>query len=239
VANPFRAIRKELKARRRLARRRVYLTEQEEGDIVGRFHTLFYDSHIFHETHRNCSWLGTPLVKCPFDLWVYQELIHELKPDLIVECGTQSGGSALFFSSMCDLMGKGEVITIDIAPLDGRPQHPRLTYLTGSSVSEDIVEQVRAAAAGKGVVLVALDSNHEMDHVLREMQLYGPLVTPGSYMIVEDGNLNGHPVVPDFGPGPGEAIQAYFKENDDFEIDLDREKFFVTFNPNGYLRKRD
>jgi cephalosporin hydroxylase len=87
-------------------------------------------------------------------------------------------------------------------------------------------------------VLVILDSNHERDHVLDELRLYGPLVSSGSYLIVEDSNVNGHPVVPAFGPGPSEAIADFLAETDEFSVDATREKFFLTFNPGGYLRKR-
>jgi cephalosporin hydroxylase len=229
---------KELKAFRRIAKRRLYLNAQDEGDLVGRFHTLFYDSHIFHDEGKNVFWLGTSIAKCPFDLWVYQEILNELKPDLIIECGTKFGGSAHFLASICDLLDCGEVITIDILEREGRPEHPRITYLTGSSVSEEILDQVRERVAGKATVMVLLDSDHAKDHVLAEMAAYGPMVTVESYLIVEDGNLNGHPVVPDFGPGPNEALAEFMKGNDDFEVDLDREKFLVSFNPRGYLRKR-
>lgn len=238
MANPLTTIRKDLKALRRLLKRRAYLSAQQESDIVGRFHTLLYDSHIFHEGGDNVFWLGTPVTKNPFDLWIYQELLHEQRPDLIIECGTQDGGSAHFLASMCDLLGTGEVITIDIAESDRRPRHPRITYLTGSSTSDAIVQRVRGAAAGKRRVLAILDSDHSKKHVLEEMQIYGPLVTPGSYLIVEDTNLNGNPVVPNFGPGPREAVEEFMASNADFEIDPEREKFFLTFNPKGYLRKR-
>ncbi len=237
MANPIRPIQRELAKLRRLMRRRVYLSKRREDDIVGRFHMLLYDSHIFHAGGKNVFWLGTPISKCPFDLWIYQELLHEIRPDLIVECGTFRGGSAFYLASLCDLLGRGEVITIDVQERPDRPTHPRVTYLTGSSTSPEVLARVREAVAGKATVMAILDSNHSKAHVLQEMRLYGPLVTRGSYLVVEDSNLNGNPVVPDFGPGPMEAIEAYLKENDDFAIDEEREKFFVTFNPKGYLRK--
>lgn len=183
------------------------------------------------------AWLGVPAQKCPFDLWVYQELVHELRPGVIVECGTADGGSALYLASICDLLGEGEIVTVDIRDLPGRPQHGRITYLTGSSTAPEIVEAIRERVDGRSPVLVILDSNHERDHVLDEMRLYGALVTPGSYLVVEDSNINGHPVLPDFGPGPLEAIEAFLAETDEFAVDESREKYFLTFNPRGYLRK--
>jgi cephalosporin hydroxylase len=188
----------------------------------------------------NTRWLGVPVIKCPFDLWVYQEILFELRPDVVVECGTSKGGSAYFLSSMCELLGHGHVITIDLYPKPNRPQHERLTYLSGSSTDPKIVSEVtrRIRDADKSAsVLVLLDSDHSREHVLDELRLYSPLVTPGSYVIVEDTNLNGHPVWPDFGPGPMEAVDTFLSENDDFVIDSSREKFYLTWNPKGYLKR--
>ena len=222
---------------RELARgARDSLVEARQKRIVRPFHRLFYDSGT--RTWSNTRWLGVPLQKCPFDLWVYQELLHELRPAVIVECGTAYGGSALFLASLCDLLGEGEIVTIDIEEYADRSVHDRITYLSGSSTDPAIVETVRDRVKGRSPVLVLLDSNHERDHVLAELRLYGPLVTPGSYLVVEDSNVNGNPVLPDFGPGPAEAIEAFLAESDDFEVDESREKYFLTFNPSGYLRKR-
>ena len=96
---------------------------------------------------------------------------------------------------------------------------------------------VRERAAGKSVMVI-LDSDHTRDHVLAELRAYAPIVTPGQYLVVEDSNINGHPVFPGFGPGPMEALQAFLAETGEFEVDRSREKFLVTFNPGGYLRKR-
>lgn len=222
---------------RDLARQaRDSLAQARQARTARAFHRLFYESSL--RTWSNTRWLGTPAQKCPFDLWVYQELLHELRPEVIVECGTADGGSAHFLASICDLLGGGEIVTIDIREGSGRPAHGRITYLTGSSTAPEIVDAVRERVAGRSSVLVLLDSNHERDHVLAEMRLYGPLVTSESYLVVEDSNVNGNPVLPEFGPGPGEAIDAFLAETDEFEIDESREKYFLTFNPRGYLRKR-
>jgi cephalosporin hydroxylase len=204
--------------------------------VVRAFHRLFYRSG--KQTWSNTSWLGVPAQKCAFDLWIYQELLHELRPAVIVECGTANGGSALFLASICDLLGHGEVVTVDIADRPGRPSHDRITYLKGSSTEPEIVERVKQLVASREPVVVILDSNHSRDHVLNELRLYAQLVSAGSYLIVEDSNVNGHPVVPDFGPGPAEAVTRFLAETDEFEVDPSREKFFLTFNPSGYLRKR-
>jgi cephalosporin hydroxylase len=140
-------------------------------------------------------------------------------------------------ASICDLLGIGDIVSVDIAEAE-RPNHDRVTYLTGSSIVPEIHARVVEFVGGRSPVLVILDSDHSRDHVLEEMGLYGPLVTPGSYMIVEDTNINGHPVLPQFGPGPMEALDDFLSESAEFEIDDDREKFFLTFNPRGFLRKR-
>jgi cephalosporin hydroxylase len=214
----------------------------EEGragsdDVVRRFHELYYRAADRGGTWRSTTWMGVPVSKCPLDLWVYQEIFFEVRPELVIECGTYAGGSALFLAHLCDLLGKGLVLTIDVEPRP-LPTHPRLARLVGSSIAPETVAQVRRFAAGRGPVLVALDSDHHFEHVLQELRLYGPLVTPGSYLVVEDPNVNGHPVLPDFGPGPQEAVQQFLGECPDFETDRTREKFLLTFNPGGFLRRR-
>jgi cephalosporin hydroxylase len=203
--------------------------------IIDRFHRLYYDNA--GRTWWDTRWLGTPVRKCPLDLWIYQELVTELRPDLIVETGTFVGGSALYLASCLDLVGTGRVVTIDIAEHPGRPDHDRITYVVGSSTAPETLARITAEAEGAGDVMVVLDSNHSRDHVLNELRLYGPLVTPDSYIIVEDTNINGRPVFPNHGPGPHEAVEAFLAESDDFVRDRAREKFYLTFNPGGFLRR--
>lgn len=198
------------------------------------FHRLYYDSAVWKDTF----WLGVRTQKCPLDLWIYQELVHELRPDLILETGTAHGGSALYLASVCDLLGRGEVVTVDITPVEGRPRHDRISYLTGSSTADEIADELEGWVAGREQVLVILDSDHARDHVLDELRIYSRFVTPGSYLVVEDTNVHGHPVLPEHGPGPMEAVEAFLGESDEFELDPTREKFFLTFNPRGFLRKR-
>ncbi|MDQ6782875.1 MAG: cephalosporin hydroxylase family protein [Actinomycetota bacterium] len=181
--------------------------------------------------------MGIPIWKCPFDLWVYQELLHELRPGLVIETGTAWGGSALYMASMLDLVGHGSVLSIDLRPRDPRPVHPRISYLKGSSTDPAICALATEAAAGAEGVMVILDSDHSCDHVLRELQLYSPLVSVGGYVVVEDTNINGHPVVPDFGPGPMEAVDQFLSAEDHFGIDRGREKFYLTQNPRGFLKR--
>jgi predicted O-linked N-acetylglucosamine transferase (SPINDLY family)/cephalosporin hydroxylase len=209
-----------------------------EQDAIRWFHKLYYDSGQKGGTWLNTRWMGVPILKCPLDLWIYQEILFEIKPELIIECGTFSGGSALFLAHLCELIGCGEIVSIDLEKRSNLPHHSRISYWFGSSISEQIVESVREKASGRCPVLVILDSDHRANHVLQELRLYSSLVTPGSYVIIEDTNVNGHPVAPDFGPGPMEAVQAFLRENHSFFVDTEREKFGLTFNPSGYLKRK-
>ena len=164
-------------------------------------------------------------------------MIHETKPDLIIECGTSRGGSAYFFANICDLLGHGRIVTIDVEILPGRADHPRITYLHGSSTDDKIVQQVKDMAKSCQSVMVILDSDHSEDHVANELEKYHALVTKGNYLVVEDSNVNGHPVWPMHGPGPMEAILKFIKNNPQFQVDKARERHLVTFNPMGYLKR--
>ncbi|MEH1947651.1 MAG: CmcI family methyltransferase [Nostoc sp.] len=211
-----------------------------EKDIIQWFHQLYYNAAQQRGlTWQKTYWMGIPVYKCPLDLWIYQEILFEIKPDIIIETGTLYGGSALFLAQMCDLLGKGEIVSIDIQDRPNRPQHPRISYWLGSSTSETMIERVRQKTTNKSSVLVILDSDHRAEHVLQELHLYHKFVTPGSYLIVEDTNINGHPVYPEYGPGPMEAVQAFIRESSDFYIEQECEKLYLTFNPSGYLKKRD
>jgi cephalosporin hydroxylase len=203
-----------------------------DGASVARAHDVFYESDAW----TRATWLGAQALKNPLDLWVYQEIIFETRPELIVETGTYRGGSASFLASMCDLLGAGEVVSIDIEPeRDDYPRHPRITYLAGrSSTDPDVVAEVEARAAGRRV-LVILDSDHSQAHVEAELAVYAPLVPTGCYVIVEDSNIG--QIRKDLLPGPLEAVEAFLARSDEFEVDRDREKFLITFNPSGYLRR--
>ena len=202
--------------------------------IVDRFHRLYYyDPGTWRDTH----WLGVRTLKCPLDLWIYQEMLQELRPQLIIECGTAFGGSAAYLASICDLIGSGSIVTIDIESKPERPVHPRIKYVLGSSTDPQIITQVRAMIPADGHVLVILDSDHSAGHVKRELAMYAEFVTVGSYLVVEDSNINNHPVLPDFGPGPMEALEGFLRGNSEFVIDEGKQKFLLTFNPRGFLRR--
>jgi cephalosporin hydroxylase len=204
-------------------------------DTVDQFHSLYYCSP--ERTWNNTRWMGRRTMRCPLDLWVYQEIIYKIQPDIVIETGTNEGGGAHYLASIMDVIGKGRVVGVDIEELDNRADHERITYIKGSSVDSDIIKKVSKMIEPDHIVLVILDSDHNMSHVLKEMNIYSDFVTKGSYMIIEDSNINGNPVMPNWGAGPFEAIQKFLSENDSFEVDKGCEKFYMSFNPSGYLKK--
>ena len=185
-------------------------------------------------------WLGRPILQNTLDLWTIQETIADLRPSLVVETGTNRGGSSLFYAHLFDLLGTdGRIVTIDIARQHDL-NHPRVTYLIGDSASDAIVGQVGAmAAAATGPVFVILDSDHSAAHVARELQRYAPMVTPGSYLLVQDGSIDTQSYFKQSRPGPVPAIHAFLREHPEFEIDRAKcDRFLITHHPDGWLKRR-
>ncbi|WP_439815462.1 CmcI family methyltransferase [Zavarzinia sp. CC-PAN008] len=203
------------------------------------FHRLVFQRFLDRQGTIGVSWLGMHAIKYPTDLWSYQEIIVARRPGLIVETGTHKGGSALFLATICDLIGHGRVISIDIHnnPERDLPRHPRISYVHGDSTDAGIVAAVHASAAEAGEVLVILDSSHTVLHVLAEMEAYAPLVRPGGYLIVEDTWRNGHPDLAALGPGPAEAVAFFLARHPDFAVDPAPERFLMSLNVGGYLRR--
>jgi cephalosporin hydroxylase len=209
---------------------------KSNNTVVDQFHNIYYRGSTT-TWDRNTFWLGRRIQKLPMDLFVYQELLWETRPDVLVEAGTLDGGSALYFASLFDLIGHGRVITIDIEQQPNRPAHPRITYLLGSSTAPEIVRQLESMVKPGEKVMAVLDSDHSARHVRRELEIYSRMVTPGQYLVVEDTNINGHPVAAGWGAGPAEATTDFLAANHSFTIDRSREKFLVTFNPSGWLKR--
>lgn len=186
----------------------------------------------------NLTWLGYPIWQNVLDLWTIQEVIASVKPELLIECGTNRGGSAMFFAHLMDLMGTGSIITIDVEKLHDT-SHPRVTYMIGSSVAPEIVSAVRAQAdACTGPVLVILDSSHRAQHVLAELEAYAPMVTKGSYCLVQDGVIDVLPECAHGRPGPMRAVEQFMAGRTDFVIDHKLcERFLITHHPKGWLKR--
>jgi cephalosporin hydroxylase len=181
---------------------------------------------------------GIPTLKSPLDFWVYQEIIFETKPDIIIEIGNNCGGSTLALAHMCDLMGHGRVIGLDISHgkvPDHVRKHPRITLIEGDACQS--FESVRTLISKEDRILVIEDSAHTFDNTLKVLRTYSVLTKAGDYFIVED-SICHHGLSVGPNPGPYEAIEAFINENSDFEIDRSRESFLITWNPKGYLRRR-
>jgi cephalosporin hydroxylase len=215
-----------------------FLYRPSEREIVDRFHRHFYASEVWKTTR----WLGVPTAQNPNDAWIHQEIIARVKPDFIIEAGTWNGGSAGLWATILQQVNPaGRVITIDIKDyVTAAKELPiikeKVDFLIGSSVDPAIVAEITKRVDGKKV-LVILDSNHSKGHVLAELKAYAPLVPKDSYMIVQDTNVNGHPVLPNFGPGPMEAVDEFLATNDQFRPDADAERLMFTMHPKGYLRR--
>jgi cephalosporin hydroxylase len=195
---------------------------------------FYYRGKYYGETWNNTRWLGVPAKKYPMDLWVYQDIVYETQPDNIIETGTYKGGTSLFLANLCDLLKKGRVITIDLEECE--LDHPRIVKIIGDSTNQEVIESVSSWVEG-GTAMVILDSNHRKSHVLKELELYSQFVSVGNYLIVEDTHLNGNPIRPDYGGGPMEAVNEFLEYNHNFVVDKSREKYFITSNPNGYLKR--
>jgi cephalosporin hydroxylase len=217
------------------------LSKVQSRDVVERFNDFYYTSG----TQGNLTWRGSPMIKNPCDLWVMVEALQDLRPAIILETGTHHGASAIFFSDMARLLSVNcKVITIDVNPKwKEDPAKHGITSLVGFSTDTAIVEKAhteveRALHANPGHVMVLLDSDHSEANVSRELLYYAPLVTKGSLLVVEDTNVNGHPSFPAHGPGPFEAVEKFLATSNDFEVDLSCQRFLVTFNPRGWLRRK-
>jgi cephalosporin hydroxylase len=209
------------------------------GDTPGLdYFRWFYDTGVWKSMH----YRGVRILKFPSDLWNYQEILSERRIQWVLETGTRHGGSALYFADLLELNGAaGRVISIDVDAASNMVRaHPRIDFLLGDSGSPAMVEEVRRRLpAERGAMFVILDSDHSKTHVLRELHAWCPLLRRSDYLLVEDSCINGHPLRPDFGPGPFEAIEEFLAGNPGLlEHDSAREnKFGLTFAPRGYLVK--
>lgn len=203
-----------------------------------------------HKYAYNFSWMGRPIIQFPQDMIAMQEILWSLKPDLVIEAGVAHGGSIIYYASLLELMGHGEVLGIDIdirahnrEAIESHPMAKRIKLIQGSSIDETIIAQIHEYAKGKRVVVV-LDSNHTHDHVLAELRAYAPLVCEGGYCVVMDTIVEHMPksMFPNRPWGPGDnpmtAVHAFMKENDSFTIDRNIDaKLLITVAPSGYLRR--
>ncbi len=183
------------------------------------------------------TYFGVEAVKCPLDAWIYQEIIHETRPDVIVEIGVFHGGGTLYLAHLCDLLDHGRVIGIDVdlsnvaVPVR---EHDRIRLIQSDACAA--FRQVRDLVSVGASVLVVEDSSHTYENTLAVLRTYSELVQPGGYFIVEDTNCH-HGIDSGPKPGPYEAVESFLAECSDFDSDRTREAFFITWNPNGFLRR--
>jgi len=204
----------------------------------------------------NFNWLGRPIIQYPQDIVAMQELIWEIKPDLIIETGIAHGGSLIFSASMLELVAsctgsEGAVlgVDIDIRPhnrkaIEAHPMYKRISMIEGSSIAPEVIAQIHDKAKGKNRILVCLDSNHTHAHALAELEAYAPLTSIGSYCVVFDTIIEDMPegFFPDrpWGPGnnPKTALHEYLKTHPEFVIDKSiHQKLLITVAPDGYLKR--
>jgi cephalosporin hydroxylase len=207
-----------------------------------------------YEYERHFTWLGRPIIQFPQDIITFQEIIWNVKPDLIIETGIAHGGSLIFTASMLELLGNGEVLGIDIEirehnklEIKKHPLYKRITMIEGSSTDSEIFNQVCKLSKQRKKILVILDSDHSYDHVLKELRMYSSLVKKDSYIIVCDTNLSDFPKnwLKDLGidrpwnstNNPKNAVYDFLKENKSFQIDKTfQEKSLITTAPDGFLK---
>lgn len=204
-----------------------------------------------HNYSYHFKWMGRPVIQMPQDIVAMQEILWEMKPDVIIETGIAHGGSIILYASLMQMMGlPGKVIGVDIdirehnrKEIDAHPMREHMELIEGSSIDEVTLEKVADLAEGATNPLVILDSNHTHDHVLSELQMYSPFVKKGGYLVVYDTVVDHMPedFYPDrpwkVGDSPMSALKAFMQENDRFEIDQEIcAKLLLTAAPDGYLK---
>ena len=212
-----------------------------DDDVTNAFARQWWDDS--KQTFFQNRFMGLLCLQHPFDAWITQEIIFETRPEVIVECGSLGGGSAVMWASFLETYAeRPRVVAIDIEDhMHEARQVPIwdrcITFLHGSSVDPAVVAQAAELTAGRPTMVI-LDSLHTEEHVTAELAAYAGMVTPGCYLIVQDGFVNGHPCEDDWGPGPLESIEAFLAVDDRFEVDRTRERMMFTLNPSGFLRRR-
>lgn len=232
-------------------RRQQEIVDIDADNVIKSKAIDFFIETAKHNYSYHFDWLGIPIIQYPQDIVAMQELIWALKPDLIIETGVARGGSLIFYSSLLELIGKGEVLGIDIdirehnrKAIESHPMAKRVSLLQGSSISPEIISKVKKIVEGKKNIIVLLDSNHTYSHVIEELKLFSPFVTKGSYLVVFDTVIEDLPdelnaIRPwKKGNGPKTAVREFLKTHPEFIIDKSiQNKLLLTVAPEGYLKR--
>lgn len=196
------------------------------------------------------TWMGIPIIQFPSDIVMLQELVWRLRPDVIIETGVAHGGTAILYASIMEVLGKGKVVGVDLEirqynriALQSHALARRIELIQGSSIDPATVDEVRRRITGAHRVMVALDSNHSYEHVMREMELYAPLVSEDAYLVVMDGLQDLIGDLPHAKPewqadGPLRAIREWLTRYPQWEADPHYNRMRITCNPSGYLRRK-
>lgn len=199
--------------------------------------------------HYEIDWLGVPVIQTPEDLILMQELIFKVQPDFVIETGIAHGGGLIYYASLMELLSKGKVIGIDIEirehnrkVIEAHPLFKRIEMIEGDSTSEETIQKIRKKIPGNSKVIVCLDSDHTKSHVLKELELYKSFIIPGGYFVVFDTIISklAKQVTAErqyINNSPKEAVDEFLKKYNNFEIDKDFNKLFVSCSPDGYLRR--
>jgi cephalosporin hydroxylase len=184
------------------------------------------------------SWMGLEARKNVLDAWVYQQIIHDVQPEIIIEIGNAAGGSTLFLAHLLDLIGRGDVIAVDIDHTQFQAHHPRIHTVTGDSATPETLVRVKELVRGRQG-LVIHDGDHSSEHVLADLRAYAEFVQVGGYFIVEDTIIDLFKAGDGLGSvnGPLGAVELFVRKDPRFQIDASCEKFVLTFNPRGYLKR--
>jgi cephalosporin hydroxylase len=233
------------KARRRTGEAFVDAGAQVQGDgpaeqpipVPEELRTAFTEAVWRSRPWDHSTWLGRCVHAAPTDLLALQEAVATVRPDWIIEIGANDGGRTLFLASICELIDAGRVLTVDDPLPDDRPRHPRVEYLRARAHSRPAHQRIREAAGDGTRAIVVLGSQADRHRTSAQFEGCAPLVPVGSYVVVTDTILNGHPVWPAFGPGPAEAVKKILSEHGEFVADPHMEKYSLTFNPGGFLKR--
>ncbi len=242
---------KENNMSKNIANEKKYIEAMQADEELKELRQKIYSAIGKYRYTYNFNWLDRPIIQMPEDILMMQEIIFQVKPDLIIETGIAHGGSLIFSASMLEILGHGEVVGVDIdirqhnrEKIEGHHLSNRIKMIEGSSIDKNVISQVYKEAEGKEKIIVFLDSNHTHDHVLKELQAYSSLVSQNSYLVVfdtgiEDMPKGSYPDRPwDKGDNPKTAVWEFLNTNNSFEIDKDIDnRLMFSVAPDGYLKR--